>query len=300
MSIGKLTHLFRRAVGGVRRRPWLHTLSLCTLFATFLSFVLTLSLAQNLDRLLSRWIGGAELTVYVKEGVPDADVDRLEAALAQTPGAERVERISADRAKAIFAEEMGGLGDMVRALPDGAFPVSLEVHLNPRFAQTPSMRKGLEERLATLSMVEDVDAYDDWFSKMTALSTAGRAASWGLGLSALIVAVLVISAVVRTGVSARTREIEVLGLVGATERYIRFPFLLEGAAEAAIAMALALISAELLLSKAQIALGAVVPVIGLSGIEGLSADFVPLLIGGSAAAGWLGSRLSLKGALQRG
>ena len=299
MIFGKLPPLFRRAANGVRRRPWLHALSLCTLFATFLSFAITLSFAQTVDRLLSRWIGGAELTVYVKEGVPDGDIDRLEAALAQTPGTSRVERISAARAREIFAREMGGLGDMVRSLPDAAFPVSLELYLSPIFAQNFMMRQALVDRIAGLAMVEEVDAYDDWFSKMAALSTAGRAAAWGLGISALIVAVLVISSVIRTGISARSREIEVLGLVGATERYIRFPFLLEGAAEAAIAMGLALLCAQLLLSKAESFLCSVMPVIGLSGIEGPSSKLISLLILGAAVAGWMGSRLSLNGALQR-
>ena len=87
-----------------------------------------------------------------------------------------------------------------------------------------------------------------------------------------------------------------LGLVGATDRYIRLPFLLEGAMEAALAMGLALLSMELLLSRAEIALGEIMPVIGLHGLAGLGANLVLMLLGGAATAGWLGSHLSMKGA----
>jgi cell division transport system permease protein len=270
------------------------------LFATFLCFGLTLALAQNLDRLITRWIGGAELTVYIKEGIPEADVDRLVTALSKTPEVSRVERIGEDRAREIFAGEMGDFGDMVRSLPKSAFPESVEIHMNSAFVRNTETRKNLAARVSALSMVDKVDLYDDWFSKLSALAEAGRAASWGLGLSALIVAVLVISSVVRTGVSARAREIEVLGFVGATERYIRFPFLLEGALEAALAMVLAVICLEAIVSRAQAALAEVMPLIGMNALAGFGIKVTVLLILGSAVAGVMGSRLSLKGAAQRG
>lgn len=297
MAFRKLFCLLNRAVDGVRRRPWLHLLSFFTLFATFLCFALTMAMAQNLDRLLARWMGGAEVTVYIKDGVQDVDVDRLMEALSKTPEVAAVERVSADRAKDVFAAEMGDFGDMVRALPSSAFPASIEIRINSSFVHSNEARKMLAERLGALAMVERVDLYDDWFSKLTALSTAGRAASVALGLSALIVAMLVISAVIRTGVSARAREIEVLGLVGATERYIQFPFLLEGAVQAASAMALAVVCLEALVAQAESALGGVLPLIGMNSISGFGAKASLMLIAGSAIAGFFGSRLSIKHAV---
>ena len=295
MIVRQLGYLFKRTVDGVRRRPWLHLLSFCTLFATFLCFSLTLSLARNFDRLVDRWMGGAEITVYIKGGVPDTEVDRLLAALSETPEVAQAKRVSARDAKEMFAAEMGEFGDMVRSLPTSAFPVSLEIRINPSFLHSDEARKMLGERIGALSMVEKVDLYDDWFSKLSALSTVGRAASVGLGLSALIVAVLVISAVVRTGVTARAREMEVLGYVGATQRYIRFPFLLEGALEAALAMLLALACMQVLIFKTEAAIREVMPIIGLNALAGFSAGVVALLTFGGAAAGLFGSRLSMKG-----
>ena len=295
MTIRKLGYLLKRTMDGVRRRPWLHLLSFCTLFATFLSFTLTLCLAQNFDQLISRWIGSAEVTVYIKEGVQDAEIDRLSAALSDTSEVAMVRRVSADRAKELFAAEMGDFGDMVRALPSSAFPVSLELKLRPNVVHAEEARKLLAERIGALSMVEKVDLYDDWFSKLAALSSVGRAASLGLGLAALIVAVLVISAVVRTGVAARAREIEVLGYIGATERYIRIPFLLEGAVEAAAAMLLAVLCLDMMLFRAETALQDVMPMIGLNSLAGFSARITLILTAAGAAAGMFGSRLSMKG-----
>lgn len=300
MSTRKLFCLLKRAADGARRRPWLHLLSISTLFSTFFCFALTLSAAGNLDLLLARWVGGAELTVYVKEGVPDSDIDRLTQALSKTAGVVRAEPISPLNARDIFAKEMGEFGDMVRSLPQSAFPVSVEVRLAPSVANDKSARAALVERIGTLSMVDEVDSYDDWFSKLSALSLLGRAAAWGLGLSALIVAVLVISAVIRTGIATRAREIEVLGFVGATQRYIRFPFLLEGAVESAAAMGLAVLCLEGLRGKAEAALGDVMPLIGMNGINGLGANVILLLVLGSMLAGVLGSRLSMKGVMQQG
>jgi cell division transport system permease protein len=300
MNGNHLLSLLKRAADGARRRPWLHVFSVCTLFSTFLCFALTLAFAQNLDRIIAHWVRGAELTVYVKDGVPPADVDRLIAALSETKEIERVDRIGEDRAQQIFAAEMGEFGDMVRALPKSAFPLSVEVNLKDSYSTDAEARKHLADRISALSMVDKVDLYDEWFSKLDAARTASRIVSWGLGFSALIVAILVISATVRSGISARAREIEVLSLVGATERYIRFPFLLEGAMEAALAMGLAVVCLEALLSKAESALTSVMPFIGVGSLSGFSVQVSLMLIGGSALAGMLGSRLSLNSVRQEG
>ncbi len=293
MNGNHLISLLKRATDGVRRRPWLHALSICTLFSTFLCFALTMAVARNLDHFIARWVGGAELTVYVKDGVLPSDVDRLIAALAETKEIERADRITEERARQILAKEMGEYGDMVLSLPQSAFPLSVEVRLKAAYAADADARKHLAERISALSMVEKVDLYDEWFSKLSALSAVGRTVSWGLGLSALVVAMLVISATVRSGIAARAREIEVLSLVGATERYIRFPFLLEGALEAAMAMALAVLCLEMILSKAAVALLGVMPFIGAGSLSGFSREVSLVLIAAGAAAGMLGSRLSL-------
>ncbi len=294
MSLTRLLNILKRSVDGTRRRPWLHLLSLCTLFVTFLSFALTLVTAQNLDRIVSYWIGGAEMTIYLKEGVPETDIEKLKNALSQTEEIEKVDLISESRAREIFAIEMGMHGDMVRSLPESSFPVSIEIFLKETISKSESARKLLADKISALSMVDKVESYDEWFSKILTLAKLGKLISFVLGLCALLVAILVVSSVIRTGVVSRVREIEVLEIVGATKKYIRFPFLLEGALQAALAMFLALLCMEGLLSKAESALFNIIPLIGINSLSGFGNNLSILLVIGASIAGIAGSHLSLK------
>lgn len=290
----RVIHILRRTLDGIRRRPWLHLLSVLTLAAAFTSFAATLTAALNLDDLLSRWIGTAELTVYLREDATDADFVRLAEAVSSTEGVARVEQVAPAVARERFAEGLGAHGELARGLPESAFPSSLEVHLTERLARDQAARLGLAARLREVEMVDEVEVYDEWFDRLSAISLVGRLAAWGLGLVALVVAMLVVSAAVRAGVGARRREIEVLRFVGATDRYVRLPFMLEGALEAALAMGIALLVLQLCVGWIEeLAIG-VLPLLGADGIARLGGPALAALVLGGAVAGVAGSRLSLR------
>ena len=112
---------------------------------------------------------------------------------------------------------------------------------------------------------------------------------------ALVVSILVVTAIVRAGINSRSREIEVLRLVGATERYVRMPFLIEGAAEALLAMIVALIALHFLTGFAEKLAGDLFAMIGAAALVRPSWPILAALLLGSAAAGLAGARISLKG-----
>jgi cell division transport system permease protein len=279
---------------GVRRRPWLHLLSVITLAAAFTSFAATFTAALNLDSLVARWVGAAELTVYLREDATAEDLERLAEAVASTEGVAGVERVTPAAARESFAEGLGAQGELARGLPEAAFPSSLEVQLTDRLSRDQRGRNDLAARLAEVEMVADVEAYDGWFERLSAVSLVGRLSAWGLGLVALVVAMLVVAAVVRAGVGSRRREIEVLRFVGATDRYVRLPFLLEGALEAALAMGVALIVLQLGIGWFEELAAEVLPLLGADSIVRPGGVTLVALVLGGAAAGVAGSRLSLR------
>ncbi len=292
MSDHRLIHLFLRAIGGIRRRPWLHLLSVFTLTAAFLSFTASLTAAVNLDHLISRWIGSAEITVFLHEGTLDKDLKTLAAAVEKTDGVERVEAVPPKEALIRFEQEMG---EIAATLPAGVFPPTLDVHMDEATARNPAARAALAARLGNVDVVEKVELYDDWFGRLSALSLVGRLAAWGLGFIALAVAVLVVTAVVRQGVSARAREIEVLQLVGATKAYVRAPFLIEGALETLLAMALAIFGLMFLTDAASEFAGEFLMMVGGSSIRQLTPTTILILLGGATLLGLVGARFSMRG-----
>jgi cell division transport system permease protein len=287
-------HVVRRAFSGMRRRPWMHALSVVTLAASFLSFTATLTAARNVDALLARWLGGAELTLYVRDGVAPAEIARLATAISAIDGVRAAAVVTPQEARDRFAKDLGTLGDMAAALPATAFPTAVDVSLDGALAHDGSARRALAARLGAVRMVEEVELYDDWFDRVAAASLVARLAAFGLGALALIVAILVVAAAVRTSVSARRREIEVMRFIGATDGYVRLPFLIEGAVEAALAMGLALAALSALMGQLDGALSDVLPLVGGGGLVRIGgAATIALLLGG-LAAGMAGAVLTLR------
>jgi cell division transport system permease protein len=272
--------------------------SVFTLAAAFLSFAATVAAAANLDHLLSRWLGSAEITVYLSNDVGQERMGLLASAVSDISGVAAVQTRTGQQAREELAMGLGDQGDMARTLPETAFPASLDISLTQGAARDQKLRHELAQRLRRLDMVSSVETYDDWFERLSALTLVGRMAAWGLGLVALAVAILVVAAVIRAGVVSRAKEIEVLRLVGATERYVRMPFLLEGTLQGLIAMTLALLLLQGLTGYVERLTGEVLPLLGSGSLVRLSAIACLTLLLGSCAAGFIGALVSV-GALRR-
>lgn len=299
MPWNSIKYIFRRAGMGFLRRPALYIVSVLTLASAFLSFSATVTAAANLDYLLGKWLGAAEITVYLSNEAGQEKLTRLASAVSEITGVAGVEARTNREAREYLAKGLGDQGDMARTLPAQAFPASLDISLSEDAARDQELRHELAERLSRLEMVSSVETYDAWFERLSALTLVGRLAAWGLGLVALAVAILVVAAVVRAGVASRAREIEVLRLVGATERYVRAPFLLEGMLQAVAAMGLALVALEILTGYVENLAGEVLPLLLGDGVlVHLPAFACLVLLLASAVAGFVGARLSV-GALRR-
>lgn len=294
MFWNRAQHVLRRIGSGLRRRPALYLISISTLAAAFLSFAATVTAASNLDNLLSRWIGSAEITVYLSGQANEASVSKLAAAVRGIDGVAAVETRSSAAARDELAVGLGEQGDMARTLPESAFPASLDISLSPAAARDQGLRHDLAERLRRLDMVSSVELYDDWFERLSAITLIGRLAAWGLGLVALAVAILVVAAVIRSGVVTRAKEIEVLRLVGATEGYVRLPFLIEGTLQGLASMAVALGLLHLLTGYVEGVAGDVLPLLGSGSLMRLSATACLGLLIGACVAGLVGARVSVQ------
>lgn len=293
MWLYRTAHVLKRAVGGARRRPWLHAASLLTLTAAFLSFGATFTVALNMDAWLDRSARMSELTVYLEDGATDADLARLADAVLALPGVARVDPLSAARAKERFAAGLGDLGDLAGTLPETVFPLSLDVYLKEGPSHSTAERKALAARLGQVDIVGEVDLYDEWFERLGAVSLLGRLAAFGLGALALLVAILVVGTVVRSGVTARSREVELLGLMGASDGYVRLPFLLEGCLMALVAMALSIGALHFATNSVDRLVGDLLPLVGVASLVRLGPTGIAALLVGAALAGLAGSKLSL-------
>lgn len=165
------------------------------------------------------------VTVFLHEGATPEQAEALRSALAALPEVAEARYVSPLEARAAL-----GKGDdrAVASAPVELFPASVELRLVPS-AVTAARVAAVAARVQRLPMVAEVETYRGFTDRLRTLLAGGRAVAVVLSLGVLLCVLAVVSNTVRMSLAARTREIEVLRLVGATPAYVRGPFLLEGA-----------------------------------------------------------------------
>jgi cell division transport system permease protein len=144
-----------------------------------------------------------------------------------------------DRATALerLRSDLGELGPALDGLPQNPLPPSLEIV--PREPLQGTGLRVLAAQLGQLPLVHDVEYGREWLDKLEALGRGLRAFGAGALIAIVGAALLVVANTIRLAVYARRDEIEIMKLVGATDRYVRAPFLIEGALQGVLGAALA-------------------------------------------------------------
>jgi cell division transport system permease protein len=131
------------------------------------------------------------------------------------------------------------LGEFKDVFESDFLPASLDVKLRPGF-RSPATVKNVAIRLRNYDFVDDVRYGEDWIRQLYRLRNIAGIVGLGLGVAFATVAIIIIGATIRMAMLSRAKEISIMQLVGATDGYIRRPFLIEGAVKGLAGGALAL------------------------------------------------------------
>ncbi len=234
----RFTYFARTAIGSMVRSPFVHVIAVAALTLSLIGFGLARVASGQLDALLQAIGGEVEFTVYLAPDAPDAQVVELEQALVNRTAGE-LQRISPATALGRLAASLGEQGRALEDLEDNPLPWSLELRLPPAARDVASL-EDLAQRARALPFVTGVDYGEAALRRLTVLARALRFAGLVAFLLVFLTAVVVVSATLQLAIFARREEIEIQKLVGATDRFVRMPFLLEGALQGLLAGGLAL------------------------------------------------------------
>jgi cell division transport system permease protein len=214
-------------------REWrLHALSVFSLAVAFVCLGAALLVLTNLRAVEERWAHAGRASIYLKDTASQADVDTFKGALASVPGVTQVRYVSSGQAKAEFGqEEIASAADLA-ALPVEAFPASIEIDVRPDMSEADL--QDMVTKLRLLPAVDDVETYQTWTERLARLVRGGVAAAALLALVVFASVLAVIGSTMRLALQRRKTEVEVLRLVGATDSFVKGPFLIEGSAQGAL------------------------------------------------------------------
>ncbi|NQY55364.1 MAG: hypothetical protein HRT86_02585 [Ilumatobacteraceae bacterium] len=225
--LSRIRYTLRETFDSFRRNATLTVAAIITAAISLLGVGLTLLSQHAFDNLLARWEGGVEMIVFMR---PQATAEQLQ--LVEDNLSEQSqfiaefsycdEQCSLDEADRVLAGEPGvrelldenNITTQFKAIPTEGTDVELLRQLSGAFSELPSVFevKFAEDQISLISQLQS-------FFGFRLLLLSGFL---------LLAAILLIWNTIRTAIFARRREIEVMKLVGATDWFIRIPFMLEG------------------------------------------------------------------------
>ena len=228
---------WREALNAFRRAPMLSALSITTIAFSLFAFGLFGLVALNIRHALAQVEERVEIRAFVVDGTTAEATSAAIGDIASFPEVATATLVTPAQALERARKELGEFSDVFEA---GILPASIDVRLKNGH-RDPSTVAAVAARVRTYDFVDDVRFGEEWVQKLYRIRNLATLAGTALGLAFAAVAVIIIGSTIRMAVLARAREISIMRLVGATDGFVRRPFLIEGALKGMLGGALALL-----------------------------------------------------------
>lgn len=183
-------------------------------------------LLNNVQQLSSGWEDSAQVSLFIKQDVPEKRILTLADKLRGWDGVAEVRYISREQALEEF-RELSGFGDALDSLAENPLPAVLVLRPTPAQAEPAAMAR-LLERLRKLDAVDQAQLDMEWIRRLNGIIEVGKRGALLLGVLLAMAILLVVGNTIRLTIFARREEIVITKLIGATNAFIRRPFLYTG------------------------------------------------------------------------
>lgn len=191
-----------------------------------------------------------QVEIFIEDSASQEQIDIAMARLSEQSGVDSVAFRTKEEALTIMKERWGESGYLLDSLGENPLPSSILVKVN-----TIEDATDISETAADLEGVEDVQYYQETVEKLTSVTNGLQIGALAVMAFLIVVCVVVVSNTIKLTVFARAREIRIMKYVGATNWFIRGPFMAEGIIIGIIAALAASGLMTLLYSKVVSAIG---------------------------------------------
>lgn len=227
----------REALLAFRRTPLLSVLSVTTIAFSLFALGLFGLVALNLHDALASAEERVEVRAFLADSTDGGTALAAAVELRQMPEVATVLYVSPDQALARARRDLGEFNDVWGST---LLPASLEVQLKPG-QRDPAAVQRVAAKARTFPFVDDVRYGAEWVQKLYRIRTVATATGLTLGAAFAAAAIIIVGATIRMTVLARSSEIQIMRLVGATDGFVRLPFLLDGIVKGVLGGVLALV-----------------------------------------------------------
>lgn len=224
MRINTFWYTLKEGFKGLFRNKWYTLASIATISACLFLLGIFSAILLNFQHIVDNVQKGVAVTTFFQEGTTEDEIDTLKVYLESLEEIDKVIYISADDAWAEFSKDLN-MSEYMDAFPENPLAncANLEIYLNDT-----SKQADLVTYLESVDIVRRINKSELAATTLSGMDSLVGVATIGIIGILLSVSVFLISNTITVGISIRKEEINIMKYIGATDFFVRFPFIIQG------------------------------------------------------------------------
>lgn len=227
MRLRTWLYLLRQGTANILSNRLIHTISIGTIAVSLILLGAFLLLLINMNQWMQQWGQTLSVSVYLEDDIDDESKNAVRDRLVHLPGAEIEAFVSKEKAEQELKEALGNQAGLLEGLTRNPLPASFEVLFRDvvkNRVEPAEVKQGLEK----MAGVDEVQYSDQWLKRFESIIVLFKMAGFITGGLLCIMVLFIIANTIKLTIYARREEIEIYKLVGATDWFVKVPFLVEG------------------------------------------------------------------------
>jgi len=287
-----MIYFAKKVIKDLKGNLFLNAVTLTTIALSVLIFSAFNLFFLNAGALVNRWVEDTRIMVYLKTDLSAEAAAGLGEAIAAIPDVREVEFVSRKQAIERFRGQLGDQASLLDGITENPLPDSYEVLVGVRSWNWDHIDP-IAEKIRVMKGVEEVEYGREWIGRFVNILNLFRLTLYGMGGLFFMAVVFFVANTIRLVLYSRREEIEIMRLVGASERFIKYPFYAQSLFLGGLG-GLVGIGVLFELYRLLIANVGKVMVSTFFEMRFLPVENLFIILSGSAFVGWLGCYISLR------
>jgi len=218
---------YKRALQDIIDHKFLNAITIVTIAISILIVSAFSLFFVNANEIINSWKKGIRIMAYLKPGVPEVKIPELKQKIKRINGIQDVRFIPKSKALQLLKKQMKRQSSLFENLKENPLPDAFEIRLIAS-SQNQDEVEIIATRLESFPQVDEVEYGKKWLGRFTNFFNLFRLIGYAMGGLFFMGAVLIVANTIRLMLYSRREEVEIMRLVGATDRFIKAPFYIQG------------------------------------------------------------------------
>ena len=224
---------FKRAIHDIRTNRFLNAVTIITIALSILIVSSLVLFFVNANDYMNSWKKGIKIIAYLKPDIGKANLVDIKSKIQGLYGVAEAEFISKEEAMKRLREQIKRQSSLLDGLNENPLPDAFEIRLTVQSSNSEKI-ENLAVQLESLPEIDDVEYGQRWIGRFVKVFELFRLTGYAMSGIFFIAAVFIVANTIRLVIYSRREEIEIMRLVGATDRFIKAPFYIEGIIQGAL------------------------------------------------------------------